>query len=237
MTAVMSAQSVSDFQNANAAYGSGQYDKAIASYEALLAQGLHSKELHYNLGQAHYKQGQLGKAILHLEKAAKLAPGDKKIADDLSIAYADVEVEVLEVPDFLLVRLWKGMHSLLSANGWVIVQWLLVLILLVGIYLWRLSQSSPSRVRGFMMMLCAIPLLMLSYFLGRSQHTTETSSVTAIVMESTVLGDTPSDDPQVLEDLSPGVKVKILDRVEEWYKVSLINKAQGWVKVDALEKI
>ena len=64
------------FSDANAAYLSGDVARAIASYEALIAQGVVSPELETNLGAAYLRQGKRGLAALHLERALFLDPGD-----------------------------------------------------------------------------------------------------------------------------------------------------------------
>ena len=47
----------------------------------------------------------------------------------------------------------------------------------------------------------------------------------------------PDNRSDEIENLSAGVKVKILDTIDDWYKVSLVNKEQGWIKVEAVELI
>ena len=49
-------------------YQNKQFDEAINSYETILKQGYISSELFYNLGNAYYRVGQLGKSILYFEK-------------------------------------------------------------------------------------------------------------------------------------------------------------------------
>src|SRR5205085_4384434 len=71
------------FSDANAAYLSGDVARAIASYEALIAQGVVSPELETNLGAAYLRQGKRGLAALHLERALFLDPGDDDARADL----------------------------------------------------------------------------------------------------------------------------------------------------------
>src|SRR5207237_6826651 len=71
------------FSDANAAYLSGDLGRAIASYEALVAEGVTSAELETNLGAAYLRQGKRGQAALHLERALVLAPGDDDARHDL----------------------------------------------------------------------------------------------------------------------------------------------------------
>lgn len=39
------------------------------------------------------------------------------------------------------------------------------------------------------------------------------------------------------ENLSEGVKVKIVDQIDNWYKVLLMNKESGWIEQGQIEII
>lgn len=71
------------FDQANAAYLSGDTSRAVAGYEALLEEGLVSPELETNLGAAYLRQGKRGLAALHLERALFLDPSDDDARADL----------------------------------------------------------------------------------------------------------------------------------------------------------
>src|SRR5207302_5004375 len=62
---------------------SGDLARAIASYEALVAEGVTSAELETNLGAAYLRQGRRGQAALHFERALFLDPGDDDARADL----------------------------------------------------------------------------------------------------------------------------------------------------------
>ena len=222
------------FESANASYIAGDFKTAITTYEALLSEGNISKELHYNMGNAYYQDSQLGPAILHFEKALKLAPSDKNVKGNLDIAKSEVELEVLEVPPFFMLRFWSGLHGLFSSTVWVVIQILLVIALLYALYLWSLSRVDETRLKGFRLFSILLPLLFLVYFLGRSASKQELAQNDGIIMQNSALTSDPLDKSEVLEELTPGVKVQILDKVDTWYKVSLVNKAQGWVQKDVV---
>ncbi|KJU84184.1 hypothetical protein MBAV_003620, partial [Candidatus Magnetobacterium bavaricum] len=64
------------FQKASAYYAQGKYDSAIARYEGLLAAGVESGNLYYNLGNCYFKAGDIGRSILSYERAGRLIPHD-----------------------------------------------------------------------------------------------------------------------------------------------------------------
>ena len=233
MSLALSAQ-LSSFESANKAYKDGDFATAVSSYEQLISEGNASKEVHYNIANAYYKNSQLGHAILHYEKALKLDPSDKNIKGNLEIANGEIELEILEVPPFFVFRVWRGLYSIFSSTVWVILQVVLVLAILYGLYLWSLSRVNTSKLKGLRLIGILLPLLFIAYFCGRAAHHQETAQDDGIILQSANLTSDPLEKSETLEELTPGVKVMILDKVDTWYKVSLVNKAQGWVQKDVV---
>lgn len=62
------------WQSANQAYIDGDYTAAINYYSTIERRGNYSAKLYYNLGNSHFKQGNLGKSILYYNRALKVAP-------------------------------------------------------------------------------------------------------------------------------------------------------------------
>ena len=73
---------------ANQAYEKGEYLQAAAGYEAIVRYGIHNSDLYFNLGNAYFKHGDLGRAILNYRRAHRLAPRDSDILTNLTVARA-----------------------------------------------------------------------------------------------------------------------------------------------------
>lgn len=70
-------------------YDEGAYEAAAATYRRLLeggAAGLDRVALHYNLGNAEYRAGRLGYAMLHWERSLALRPGDEDARANVALA-------------------------------------------------------------------------------------------------------------------------------------------------------
>lgn len=74
------------FFKANQAYKQGQYEKAADGYNALIARGLRSGDLYYNLANTYFRLHRLGPAILNYERARLLIPGDADLRFNLGLA-------------------------------------------------------------------------------------------------------------------------------------------------------
>lgn len=76
----------SAFEQANAAFESGNDRAAVSQYAAILAHDGYSAPVLFNLGNAFYRSGRFGAAILNYERAQVLAPRDASIAANLRLA-------------------------------------------------------------------------------------------------------------------------------------------------------
>src|SRR5438046_8599819 len=66
------AQSETDFTKANMDYVQGNFKEAISRYETLVSSGQWSANLFYDLGNAYFRTGDFGRAILNYERALAL---------------------------------------------------------------------------------------------------------------------------------------------------------------------
>jgi tetratricopeptide (TPR) repeat protein len=68
------AQETNPFGKANAEYNAGRYREAIELYDQAVQSGQTTAALFYNLGNAWFRAGDLGRAILNYERALVLEP-------------------------------------------------------------------------------------------------------------------------------------------------------------------
>ncbi len=82
------------FLQANQAYKSGDFTAAAAGYEKLLAAGMSNGELLYNLGNAYFKKGDTGRAILNYRKAELFMPRDADLEANLQYALGQAQDKI-----------------------------------------------------------------------------------------------------------------------------------------------
>src|SRR5712691_2462480 len=80
------AQSDAQFAKANQEYAAGHFKEAIDNYEALVRSGEWSANLFYDLGNAYFRAGDLGRAILSYERALALDRHHPEAEANLRIA-------------------------------------------------------------------------------------------------------------------------------------------------------
>ena len=225
------------FHQANKHYANDQYSEALSDYRSLLQEGVASSELYYNIGNAEYKMGNIGKAILYYEKAKLLAPNNKSITTNLNIAREKVDSDILEIPDFLPLRLWRGMAKTLSPGIWILVQILMGGVLLYGIFLFYNRSDKSLKLKSIGIAVIGLLLLLVSYAAGKTAHNLLHLHDKGIVIGATTMYSAPDSRSEEIEPLADGVKVNIIDSIDNWYQIELMNKNSGWIEMKTVERI
>ena len=226
------------FAEGNRLYAAGDYEGAAAQYETLVADGYMDAAVYYNLGNAHFKLQHLAPAILHYEKARKLAPSDTDIRKNLAFVNLGITDRIQPLPEFFIDSWWRGLVFSASLTTWSVVAvvcWLVAFGLLIGyLYAWQPRLKRAAFYSGVATAGLALLLLVVAY----SQHRMVTGDDSAIVFSSqATVRSAPSDSEKALFVIHEGTKVEIIERTEGWLRVSLPNGHEGWVKAEAVERI
>src|SRR5207302_1334759 len=80
------AQAEGDFTKANQEYAQGHFKEGISGYEALVGAGQWSANLFYDLGNAYFRVGDFGHAVLNYERALALERHHPEAIANLQIA-------------------------------------------------------------------------------------------------------------------------------------------------------
>src|SRR3954465_16005286 len=83
------------FARANQAYTEARFQEAAEAYENLVQSGQWNANLFYDLGNAYYRLGNFGKAILNYERALALDPRHPEA--DANLRLAREEARALEM--------------------------------------------------------------------------------------------------------------------------------------------
>lgn len=227
------------FEQANSAYQKGDFIKAVGLYQQLSGQGYLSGNLFYNLGNAYYKLGVKGRAILNYERAKRLIPGDADLRANLNYALAEVQEGVPDwKQDFL--EFLTGMASVedLAIFGTVWFFGLMVLVVL-GIIRPAPLQNviAGNRRKWWLGIIFACLVMFLSYFSLGILTYWDQSREQAVAIRADEVRFEPSNAATLYYHLAEGARVQVLEKKENWVKVKRIDSKRGWVNKDCLETI
>lgn len=226
------------FAKANNAYNSADNKQAISLYKEILSDGNESADLYLNLGNAYYKNGELGSAIVSYERGLKIDNTHTLLRQNLEYANKQIKTPITEIPDFFLSRYWRNVVISLGSTGWAVLQILLLTMIAFGVGIWLLSAQLRIKQLAFYSLILIIPILLLSILAGMQRYQSDRKSTHGIVVsDSSQLRTGASPQSELIIDISEGVKVELKDSIGEFYKVQLIDKEIGWISTKDIKAI
>lgn len=223
---------------ANQNYEVGQYDRAIDAYEDLIATGIRDSGVYYNLGNAYFKQGDVGRAILNYRRAQRLAPLDSDIATNLRIARAQTLDRLEADSEGVLVNLIEVAEEWLTLNQaamLALLLWVLICgFLLLAIFFRRMRKIAAlaTAILGLFLVVGLISMANRVY----KENRLPPAVITAEQVDVTS-GPGGSDQYLVEFDLHAGAEVLLIESRSGWRRISLPGNLQGWVPQDTVEPV
>lgn len=224
------------FRQANALYSEERFDEAAATYEAILDAGFENADVEYNLGNAHYKSGRLGRAVLAYERALRLEPAHEDAIANLAFVselLADRRVPVGGAVSEFLARGSTGFTVDRLALASSFFYFALFGVLVAGVLRGGLA-GWPGRLAAVLAVCLAVAGGALAYRVVQARENVE-----AVVLSQEVGVRTGPGEDFVLEfRLHEGTKVRLDESRGEWARVSVSGTdLEGWLPAGTIEEI
>lgn len=195
------------------------FERAAADLHALRESGVRNAGLEYNLGNAHARLGQTGRAILHYRRAARIDPWDARVRDNLGRVRGLVESAATGPPgrcDSAAPGLLFATFVVCSAVGWpLMLVWLR----------WRKRRVLVAGLAAVAIAVCAGAAL-------RWHLAEQARNPPAVVVDDAVMlrarRSSESAAP-MSQPLCPGVELRILEQRGDWLRVRLGDGQTGWL--------
>ena len=225
-----------DFGKANEFYKQKDYEKAINLYHSILDQGVESAPTYFNLGNAYFKNGDLGRAILYYMKAKKLDPGNDDIRNNLDFAkqFTSIQMEGVQLnPINSFIESIVGPYRI-DTLAWIASAFFILFIGFLAVR-YGLGIAGPWIKAGLVV---SVILLLTASFITtfKYRHDYLTRRAVLITDEAPVRSG-PSDEMDVEIEGAPGLVVEILSQSGDYYNVLFENKRRGWIKKDLVAEI
>ena len=201
--------------------------------------GVVSAEVYYNAGNAWFKDGKTGKALLCYERACKLDPTDKDIRYNLEFARGNTLDKIDAVPEFILKTWARSIRGMLSSNAWAWVSLVLFAIFLALLLLFLLGGSASERRAGFFGGIAALLLALAAFGFARWIRHDSLRTDAAIVMTgvSSVRSAPSRDTSTELFLLHEGTRVGIKEEISGYCNITLADGREGWISSKDIEII
>ena len=215
------------FESANKLYEEGKYADAAAAYQKLTESGMVSAPLYFNLGNAWFKSGQIGRAIAAYRQAQQITPRDPDLRANLQFARNQISGPTLSPSR------WQRWLGRLTLNEWTLLAsgavWLWLLLL--AILQWR-PALRPS-LRGYVLALAAIAALFCACAAASLRQTRFLRTAIVVTGEATVRYGPLAESPAAFT-VHDGAELRVLDQKDEWLEVSAGPRRTGWLRRDQI---
>ncbi len=220
-------------EEAHGYYEDGRLNEAAQAYQSILDSGVTNGWLHYDLGNALFRQGKLGEAILEYERALRYLPRFGDLRHNLEYARNLTVDEVLRpAKSEGVVGFVYDLHSKLNLREslWTValLWWIFVILLILG---WFTGWS--DRLTWLRRAVMALLLIgMVSTTIKIIQFETVQEGV--IIAPEIEAKTGPGADYSPTAVLHEGTKVRIGEFRSGWVRIRLPNNITGWISRDNL---
>jgi len=224
------------YNEAGALYSDGRFPEALTIYEELIESGIENPDLYYNASNAAYRTGDLGRAILYLERARKLAPSDEDIAANL--AYLNSVKEDREPPeDNAVVAFFTNLYDAINLNDaalWSALSFAISLLCATA------ALFSLSWKRQALVILSLVAGICFAAATGIQLHKLhrESTTVEAVIMNDEAPAYSgPGTENTHIFTIHEGMKVVIERSQDGWNLIRLRSGVGGWIRTEHMEVI
>lgn len=226
-----------DFEKANTAYNSGEFQQAISLYESILKQEVHSASLYFNLANAYYKQGAVAESIFYYEKAKQLSPKDPAIETNSRFAQ-NMTLDAIEIlPTTQLQTIQNNILGVFSLSQW---SWLLLIFawgILFFFVLYQVNTRTLLKRIFFVLGMLSILFLVITYGFLQSKAGQMKKEDAILFNKEEQIWSEPNNRSELLFLLHEGTKVEILDELQGWVKIKLANGSEGWMASEGIQRL
>jgi len=224
------AQSDGDFAKANQQYAQGHFKEAISGYEALIRDGRWSANVFYDVGNAYFRAGDFGRAILNYERALALAQHHPEATANLQIARDEAHALELQPswPERYLQFATVNQYSVTAAIAF----WVAAFCLAALIFTPRRSAATISLL--LVMLLVFAGAIFAIWQVERGSKGNALAIVTGKDVQARLA---TADTANAVLALPPGSEVKILSTRGDWTYVALPNNLRGWIPAKHAERV
>ncbi|MFH1723516.1 MAG: tetratricopeptide repeat protein [Elusimicrobiota bacterium] len=224
------------FEEANRLYAASRFQEAGGLYRQLLAQRPRSPDLHFNLGNAYFRDGRpgnLGRAIASYLRAFRLMPRDADIRRNLDFALRRAGEALIPpgTPPALFV-----LYHLLGETELAMLHWVgfWAGLLLGSAMLLRDRWREPLRA----WLIGAIAFWALAGGWWGLRQLTQMRSPAVVLVHDAEVRSGPGGNFPVSFKVPEGRRVSQLDVRGDWIEIGVLQEGlKGWIAAAALEEI
>ena len=211
---------------ANDLYRNKKYSKATIIYKSLISSGYKNGYLFFNAGNAYFRQGKLGLAILHYQKALKKLPRNQNIDANLRYAVMKTTDKILETQKPLLKEIifWVDDFSMREFT---------LFLVIINFIFWStlfVKGLSKKKIWDNLLWLTGIILIWVLISTGAKIYI-EINFKSGVIMSHHVeVKSAQGNENITLFELHEGAVVNLGDVSGDWVQLKIKDNEKGWAQ-------
>jgi tetratricopeptide (TPR) repeat protein len=218
------------FSKANQDYSEGRFHEAVDGYQNLVHSGQWSANLFYDLGNAWFRLGNFGEAILSYERALVLDPHHPEAAANLALVRD--EARALELKRNKLDRYIEAGMSTQYSIAASVAFWCALFGAARLFFLRRRSVGIVLLIIFSTVVLAGTAFALYSVETGRKGR--DLAIVTGKNVEARLA---TADNAKSVLALPPGSEIKVLSQRGDWLYAALPNDLRGWIPANGAQQV
>jgi len=213
------------------------FQKAIVHFERLFKQGgIKNGKLFYNIGNAYFRIGDTGRAILYYKRAKQLIPNDNNLNQNLNYARSKLIDKIEEKEETRIFKIIFFWHYDLSAEI------RFAIFIIFYILLWFFAILQLFFKNSIFKWGIIIPSVISILFLGSLSidAITDAGNNPGVIVADEVIarkGDSDAYEPSFQEPLHNGTEFNVLENRRNWYNIELADGRHCWIPESAIELV
>ena len=222
---------------ANQLFASSHFVEAAQIYEQQIGRGVEDASIYFNLGNAYFQQGDLGRAVLNYQRAAQLDPRDADIQANLELARAQTTELFAAEPSGPLAILadLTGWLTLNETAVVVLAFWFLLSFVILARR--QLHTGKSDKWLGYVAVIVVALLLISGLSLGSRTILEQTQPEGVVIAPSVAVSSGPGLDLATGMSLLSGTEINVVETQGEWVRVKSPGSTQNWLPVNAVQTI
>lgn len=218
---------------AKTAYEESDYRRAIELYRGLLEHGHDGGRLHYNLGNAYLRNGELGRAIASYLRGRARLPRDEDLRANLEFARQSARDAIAppQTPPLLTTLFFWHFALSRSELAWLVATLNLLLWSAMGLRLWRPELPGGKGV------VVVVLVLLLATGGSLAVRYLRPDQTVVIVPQEIPAHAAPDAESVTRFKLHAGSELRLRGARDGWLRIALPDGEQGWIQADWAEII
>ena len=224
------------FGDANRDYKQGRFPEAIREYQALVTAGIVNQDLYYNLGNAYFRTGELGKAIYNYERALRIDPGMEDAQFNMGVARKAVAERVVDrFKGAEADPWWVKLSTFFSLSHLTVAFLVCDLVFFACLVVLRFlatgfARTALAATTAFIGVALVGSLLLLRVHI----YVLDEVYQGVVVADQVVMREGADAHAAEKGKLHPGVRVRLRGQEPGWLHIRLANGMEGWVPADSI---